>query len=68
MNRREYKRINSILRDNGSYALKWLSPQQLAIWDRLTTIQNSVDPLAYRECVVQYYLHEKLEYNFRDIK
>jgi hypothetical protein len=67
MDRREYKRISSILRGNGSYALRWLSLQQLGVWDRLITIQDSRDYLADRQRVVEYCIRENIDYNFRQL-
>lgn len=65
MNRQEYQRTNRILRDNGQYALRWLSPQQFRVWEALLSIKNSVDPLAERASIIDYCKREGISCNLR---
>lgn len=65
MNRQEYQRTNRILRNNGKYALRWLSSQQLVVWEYLLSIKNSVDPLAERASIIEYCKREGISCDLR---
>lgn len=67
MNRYAYKNCRRLIRDNGYYALRWMSANEALLFDYLRTIQNSTDPLAERAQIVSWCTREGIPYNFRHL-
>ena len=68
MTKSEYKAARRLIRDNGRYALRWLSDVIRDEFDHLLfNIQDSNDYLAERSDVVKYCKREKIAYNFRHL-
>lgn len=68
MTKQEYREQRRLLRDNGRYALNWMSDELREQWDHLLfNIQDSKDELQERQDVVAWCKREKIEYNFRHL-
>ena len=52
MNRRAYRAARRLVRDNGRYALRWLTSDERQEMDALLTIQATTDRLAVRASIV----------------
>lgn len=68
MNKQEYRECRKLIKDNGRYALRWLTPIQFIAFDELLSIQDATDPLAERESIVQWCKRDNVPYNFRHLK
>ena len=68
MTRQEYRECRKLIKDNGRYALRWLTPEQFNIFDSLIFIQNATDPLAERESIVRWCKRDNVPYNFRHLR
>lgn len=64
MNRTEYRAARRLIRDNGRYALRWLSAEAFAVMDVLVWGQQK-DRLAERADIVAYCKREGIECNPR---
>lgn len=68
MNKQEYKAARRLIRDNGRYALRWLSAGVREAMDNLLfNVQDSKDLLAERADIVAYCNREGVDYNFRQL-
>jgi len=54
MNRRAYHAARRLVRDNGRYALRWLSSDERQEMGALLTIQATTDRLAVRALIVAW--------------
>ena len=68
MTRQEYREIRKLIKDNGRYALRWLTPEQFRIFDALLFIQDATDPLAERASIISWCQRDSVPYNFRHIR
>lgn len=50
----QYRKLRRLVRQNGRYALRWMTEEERAYWDVLLAIQDSKDPLAERADIVAY--------------
>ena len=68
MNKTEYRQARRLLRDNGRYALRWVSERtRMELSHLLFNIQDSTDYLAERADVVAWCTRDKVPYNFRHL-
>lgn len=65
MTRTEYRKARRLIRDNGRYALRWLTEAVSAQMDQLLTIKNTADRLAERAEIVAYCKREGIQCNPR---
>jgi len=63
--RTEYTQARRMIRDNGRYALRWMSDEVFSVMDQLCTIQDQTDRLAERADIVAYCKRENIECNVR---
>ena len=54
MNRHEYRTYRRLVRDNGTYALRWVPRESAEELRRLLREQGKADPLAVHAGVVDY--------------
>jgi hypothetical protein len=67
MNKTQYKQARKTIRENGTYALRWLDTATRDIMEQVIDENKSTDKLAIRQSVVAYCLRENVEYNFRHL-
>lgn len=65
MTRTEYRKARRLIRDNGRYALRWMSAEVFAVMDALQTVKDSTDRLAERAGIVAYCKREGIACNAR---
>jgi len=65
MTRTEYRKARRLIRDNGRYALRWMTAEAFAVMDALQTEQDSTDRLAERAAIVAYCRREGIACNPR---
>ena len=68
MNRQEYRDCRKLIKDNGRYALRWLTPEQSNTFEELLYVQDSTDRLAERASIVSWCNRENVSYNFRHLR
>ena len=65
MNKQEYRVSRRLVRDNGSYALVWMSKEDAQVWEQLLDIRHEQDPLQERAATVNYCRLAGIECNIR---
>lgn len=66
MTKTEYRKVRKLIRENGRYALRWLTDEAKATMDHLLfNIQDSTDRLAERASIVAYCKREGIYCNVR---
>ena len=66
MNKQQYRVSRRLVRDNGSYALVWMSKEDAQVWERLLDIlRHEQDPLQERADIVNYCRLAGIECNIR---
>lgn len=65
MTRTEYRQARRLIRDNGRYALRWMTEAVSARMDQLLTIKDATDRLAERAEIVAYCKREGIACNVR---
>lgn len=66
MNRKTYQTTRRMIRDNGRYALNWMTPELRAQWDHLLfNIQDTNDWLSERADIVAWCNREGVACNPR---
>jgi hypothetical protein len=68
MTRQEYRECRKLIKDNGRYALRWLTPEQSNTFEELLYVQDSTDRLAERASIVNWCNRENVSYNFRHLR
>lgn len=68
MNRQEYRTTRRLVRDNGSYALCWMTKEAATVWEDLLDIRNQRDPLQERAAIINYCRLAKIECNVRQTR
>lgn len=68
MTKQEYRECRKLIKENGRYALRWLTAEQFNIFDYLLAMQKADDPLAERESIVRWCKRDNVPYNFRHLK
>ena len=63
MNKQQYRVSRRLVRDNGQYALSWMSREARDVWEQL--IYQGKDWLQERANIIQYCQREGLECNIR---
>jgi len=64
MTKSEYKKARQLIRENGNYALRWLSEEQNAV---IQSLQSGKDKLAERAAIVTYCKRKGCEYSFYNL-
>ena len=68
MTRTQYRQARRLIRDNGRYALNWITGSAREELDHLLfNIQDSTDRLAERQSIIAYCINNNLQYNFRHL-
>ena len=65
MNRQQYRITRRFVRDNGSYALCWMSSEDACIWEDLLDIRHQRDPLQERAITINYCRLAQIDCNVR---
>lgn len=66
MDRKTYLNTRRLIRDNGRYALNWMTPALRSEWDHLLfNIQDATDWLAERASIVSWCVREGVCCNVR---
>ena len=68
MTKQKYRECRKLIKDNGRYALQWLTDKDEAIFNHLLfNIQDSTDWLAERADIVAWCKRDNVPYNFRHL-
>ena len=68
MNRNEYKVARQIIRENGYYALRWLTKESAEVMDSLRNIKAATDPLAERAWFADWCKRNNRECSIRQLR